>query len=73
LAPRARINGGVYQFNIPRAEAITDDGIAFQSHGTAIAINFQPTGGGKRHYWRFRACRKGSDPVLKELLERYRR
>jgi hypothetical protein len=41
-------NGGVYQFGIPRAEAITEGGMAVPpSLGTAIAINFQPTGGGK--------------------------
>jgi hypothetical protein len=41
-------NGGVYQFNIPRAEAITDGGMAVPpAMGSAIAINFQPTGDGK--------------------------
>jgi hypothetical protein len=46
LGAKGGINGGVYQFNIPRAEAITDDGIAVPvSMGSAIAINFQPTGG----------------------------
>lgn len=41
-------NGGVYQFGIPRAEAITEGGMAVPSSlGTAIAINFQPTGAGK--------------------------
>jgi biotin operon repressor len=41
-------NGGVYQFSVPRAENITDSGMAIPpSMGTAIAINFQPTGGGK--------------------------
>jgi hypothetical protein len=46
LGAKGVINGGVYQFNIPRAEAITDDGIVVPvSMGTAIAINFQPTGG----------------------------
>jgi Domain of Unknown Function (DUF1259) len=41
-------NGGVYQFSIPRAEAISEAGMAVPaSMGTAIAINFEPTGGGK--------------------------
>jgi Domain of Unknown Function (DUF1259) len=41
-------NGGVYQFGIPRAEAIAEGGMAVPpSMGTAIAINFQPTGAGK--------------------------
>lgn len=41
-------NGGVLQYSIPRAEAITDAGMAVPpSLGTAIAINFQPLGGGR--------------------------
>jgi hypothetical protein len=48
LGAKGTINGGVYQFGIPRAESITEDGMAIPpSMGTAIAINFQPTGGGK--------------------------
>jgi hypothetical protein len=48
LQAKGAINGGVYQFNIPRAEAITEAGMAIPpSLGTAIAINFQPTGGAK--------------------------
>jgi hypothetical protein len=38
----------VYQFSVPRAEAISEGGMAIPpSMGTAMAINFQPTGGGK--------------------------
>jgi hypothetical protein len=41
-------NGGVYQFTIPRAEKIVENGMAVPaSMGTGIAINFQPIGGGK--------------------------
>jgi hypothetical protein len=48
LQAKGAINGGVYQFNIPRAEAISEGGMAVPpSMGTAIAINFQPTGSGK--------------------------
>jgi hypothetical protein len=48
LNAKGTINGGVYQFNIPRAEVITEAGMAVPpSMGTAIAINFQPTGSGK--------------------------
>jgi hypothetical protein len=40
--------GGVYQFGIPRADSIKMDGMAVPgAMGTAIGINFQPTGGGK--------------------------
>ena len=43
-----KVNGGVYQFGVPRAEKITDDGMEVPaSMGTATALNFQPTGGGK--------------------------
>jgi hypothetical protein len=40
--------GGVLQFGIPRGDAIRDAGMAVPSAmGTATAVNFQPTGGGK--------------------------
>jgi hypothetical protein len=43
-----KVNGGVYQFSIPRSERITDGGMEVPpAMGTAIAINFQPTGSGK--------------------------
>jgi hypothetical protein len=38
-------NGGIYQFGIPRAQPVTDQGMALPgAMGAAIAINFQPTG-----------------------------
>ena len=41
-------NSGVFQFSIPRAEAISEAGMPIPpSMGTATALNFQPTGGGK--------------------------
>src|SRR3984893_2402298 len=41
-------NNGVYQFGIPRAEPIKDGGMDVPpALGSANAINFQPTGGGK--------------------------
>jgi hypothetical protein len=50
-----KVNGGVYQFSIARADEITDTGMMSDMHkmvipaamGVAQAINFQPTGGGK--------------------------
>jgi len=40
--------GGVLQFGIPRGDAIKDAGMVVPpAMGTAIAVNFQPTGGGK--------------------------
>ena len=48
LGAKGTVNGGVYQFGIPRAETPKANGMAIPSAmGSAIAINFQPTGGGK--------------------------
>src|SRR5262245_2320364 len=71
LGAKGTVNGGVYQFNIPRVEAITDDGMAVPaSMGTAIGINFHPTGGGKAAVTGdFVLIAKEVNPVLKELLE----
>ncbi|GLC23809.1 DUF1259 domain-containing protein [Roseisolibacter agri] len=48
LGRAGRVNGGVYQVSVPRAETIRDAGMEIPaSMGLATAINFQPTGGGK--------------------------
>ena len=48
LAQGGKMNGVVYQFSVPRAEKIMDEGIEVPaSMGLATAINFQPTGSGK--------------------------
>ena len=48
LGVTGKVNGGVYQVSVPRAERITDHGMVVPpSMGVATAINFQPTGGGK--------------------------
>jgi hypothetical protein len=48
LGHKGNANGGVYQFSIPRGDTISDQGMGIPpAMGTAIAINFQPTGGGK--------------------------
>src|ERR1700676_343424 len=48
LGHAGKVNGGVLQIAVPRAEAITDSGMAVPpSMGVATALNFQPTGGGK--------------------------
>ena len=71
LQAKGTINGGVYQFNIPRAEAITEAGMAIPpSLGTAIAINFQPTGGAKAAITGdFVLLGKEVNPVLKALRD----
>jgi hypothetical protein len=48
LGAKGKVNGGVYQFSIPRRDAVTENGMpAPAAMGTGTAINFQPTGGGK--------------------------
>ena len=50
IGAKGQSNGGVYQFNVPRRDPITEGGMQITpvgSMGVAIAINFQPTGGGK--------------------------
>jgi hypothetical protein len=47
---KGQANGGVYQFNVLRRDAVTMDGMAMTPPaplGVAIGINFQPIGGGK--------------------------
>jgi hypothetical protein len=69
LGAKGSVNGGVYQFSIPRAESISEDGMAVPpSMGTAIAINFQPTGTGKAAVTGdFVLLGKEVNPVLKAL------
>ena len=48
IGHRGKMSGGVYHFSIPRADSIKMDGMAVPgAMGTAIGINFQPTGAGK--------------------------
>lgn len=48
LGYHGKVNGGVFQVGVPRAEKVTADGIDVPpSMGLATAINFQPTGGGQ--------------------------
>ena len=48
LGYKGSANSGVYQFSVPRAEIITEGGMAVPpAMGTATAINFEPTAGGK--------------------------
>jgi len=69
LQAKGTINGGVYQVNIPRAESISEAGMAIPpSLGTATAINFQPTGAGKVAITGdFVLLGKEVDPVLKAM------
>jgi hypothetical protein len=48
LGAKGSNNGGIYQFNIRRAEPVKDEGMEVPvAMGSAIAINFQPAGGNK--------------------------
>ena len=71
LGAKGTANGGVYQFNVPRAENISEGGMAIPpSLGTAIAINFQPTGGGKAAITGdFVLLGKEVNPVLRALRQ----
>jgi hypothetical protein len=64
-----KANGGVYQFAIPRREAITEGAMAVgASMGTGTGINFQPTGGGKAAVTGdFVLLAKEVDPVMRSL------
>jgi hypothetical protein len=50
IGVKGQANGGVYQFNVPRRDPVTEEGMQLSPvgpMGVATAINFQPTGGGK--------------------------
>ncbi|WP_027572063.1 DUF1259 domain-containing protein [Bradyrhizobium sp. WSM1743] len=50
IGVKGQANGGVYQFNVPRRDPITEQGMQLSPVGplgVATAVNFQPTGGGK--------------------------
>jgi Domain of Unknown Function (DUF1259) len=50
IGAKGQANGGVYQFNVPRTDPIKENDMVMAPvgpMGVAIAINFQPTGGGK--------------------------
>jgi hypothetical protein len=71
IGRKGKINGGVFQLSIPRAEAIKDQGVEVpEPMGSAIAINFQPTGGGKAAITGdFVLAADEVNPVLRTLRE----
>jgi hypothetical protein len=71
IGRQGKANGGVYQFSIPRAEPVKDDGMEVpEAMGSAIVINFQPTGGGKAAITGdFVLSAKEVNPVLKALRD----
>ena len=71
LGAKGKNVGGVYQFSFPRAETIKDGGMVVPpAMGSAIGINFQPTGGGKAAITGdFVLIASEVNPVLKALRE----
>jgi uncharacterized protein DUF1259 len=71
LGHKGKVSGGVYQFNIPRAEHIRDGGMDVPAAmGSANGISFQPTGAGKAAITGdFVLIAKEVNPVLKALRD----
>lgn len=71
LGRSGKVNGGILQFGVPRAESVTEDGMVVPpSMGIATAINFQPTGAGKAAITGdFVLLGKEVNPVMKALRE----
>ena len=68
---KGHTNNGVYQFGVPRSDSIKQDGMAIPgAMGTAIAINFQPTGDGKAAITGdFVALASEVNPLIKALKD----
>lgn len=71
LGHKGKVNGGVYQVSIPRPEAVKEGGMEVpEAMGSAIAINFQPTGSGKAAITGdFVLIASEVNPVLRALRE----
>jgi biotin operon repressor len=71
IGAQGKANGGVLQYGIPRAEKITESGMPVPpALGSAIAINFQPTGSGKAAITGdFVLLAKEVNPVAKALRD----
>jgi hypothetical protein len=69
LGRKGNAVGGVLQFGFPRGDAIVDNGMPVPpAMGTATAVNFQPTGGGKAAITGdFVLAAKEVEPVLAAL------
>jgi hypothetical protein len=66
-----KVNGGILQFGVPRAESVTEAAMVVPpAMGIATAINFQPTGGGKAAITGdFVLLGKEVNPVMKALRD----
>ena len=73
IGAKGQANGGIYQFGVPRRDAIQEGGMEITPAGpmgVATAINFQPTGGGKAAITGdFVLTGEEVNPVIKELRQ----
>jgi hypothetical protein len=71
LGSKGKVNGGVYQFSIPRREPVTENGMPVPpAMGTGTVINFQPTGAGKAAIaGDFVVTAEGLNPMISALRE----
>jgi hypothetical protein len=71
LGHSGKVNGGILQIGVPRAEVITEDAMVVPPlMGVATALNFQPTGDGKAAITGdFVLLGKEVNPVMKALRE----
>ena len=78
MGQSGKVNGGVFQYSIARADEITDGPTTLDTKGPTIpaaigvaqAINFQPTGGGKAAITGdFVLVASEVNPVIKALRE----
>jgi Domain of Unknown Function (DUF1259) len=69
LGRKGKVNNGIFQVGVPRAEHVTDMGMAVPaSMGLSTAINFQPTGDGRAAITGdFVLLGKEVNPVIKAL------
>jgi hypothetical protein len=71
IGVKGQANGGVYQFGVPRRDAIKEGGLDLTPAGpmgVATGISFQPTGGGKAAITGdFVLTGEEVNPVIKEL------
>lgn len=72
LGHSGKVNGGILQIGVPRAEAATDSGMTVPpSMGIATALNFQPTGNGKAAVTGdFVLLRSEVNPVIKSVANK---
>ena len=71
MGQKGKNNGGIYQFSILRAQAVKDGGMEVpEAMGSAIGINFQPTGSGKAAITGdFVLVSSEVNPVIKDLQQ----